>query len=61
MVIAIVIFLNNRYLVQNFLAELNSYMQSSGELVEIYCAVTGIPLDFEERINRYLDHLGLGL
>lgn len=59
MVIAMVIFLNNKYIVQNFLAELNSFMQSGGELVKIYCGVTGIPLDFEKRINKYLDYLGL--
>jgi len=59
MIIAIVIFLNNKYLVHNFLAELNSYMQYDDDLVKIYCKVTGIPLDFEERINKYLVNLGL--
>ncbi len=59
MVIAMVIFLNNKYIVQNFLAELNSFMQSVDGLSKIYCEITGIPLDFEERIRKYLDTINL--
>lgn len=55
MIIAMVIFLNNKYIVQNFLAELSSFMQTANELTDIYCSVTGIPLDYKKRIEKYLD------
>lgn len=58
MVIAIVVLLNNKYLAQNFLAEFNSFMKLDDDLAKIYCEITGIPFDFEERINRYLIKLG---
>lgn len=54
MVISIVILLNNKYLIHNFLAEFQSFMQYDNNLAKIYCEVTGIPLDFEDRIKKYL-------
>ncbi len=57
MVISIVILLNNKYLAQNFLAELQSFMHYNDNLAKIYCEVTGIPLDFENRIKRYIKEL----
>lgn len=59
MVISIVIWLNNKYLVQNFLAEFQSFMKLNDELASIYCEVAGIPLDYEKRINNYLNNLPL--
>lgn len=57
MILSIVILINNKYLIHNFLAEFNSFMKFDDELAKTYCEVTGIPLDFEERINKYLDTL----
>lgn len=54
MVISIVLLLNNKYLVQNFLAEFQSFMHYDNNLTNIYCGFTGIPLDFEERIKQYI-------
>ncbi|SHE79932.1 Abortive infection bacteriophage resistance protein [Tissierella praeacuta DSM 18095] len=57
MVVSIVILLNNKYLSQNFLAEFQSFMKFDENLIEIYCKVTGIPLDYEKRIWDYMDTL----
>jgi len=59
MVMSIVILLNNKYLIQNFLAEFQSFMKFNDELAETYCEVSGIPLNFEDRINNFLDILSL--
>lgn len=63
MIMSIVILLNNKYLIQNFLAEFNSFMNFDNNLynniVEIYCKVTGIPLDFQQRIKNYICTLHL--
>jgi len=56
MIISIVILLNNKYLIHNFLAELNSFMINN-YLAEIYCSISGIPLDLENRIKRYFDFM----
>lgn len=57
MIISIVILLNNKYLIQNFLAELIAFMKFDPLLSEIYCNATGIPKDYEKRITTYLDQL----
>lgn len=59
MVLAIVTLLNNRYLIQNFLAEFNSFMNLANGLGEIYCEITGIPPDYETRIKSFLKNKGL--
>lgn len=59
MVLSIVILLNNRYMIHNFLAELNSFLQIGGSITPIYCKYTGIPNDYEDRIQRYISLLGV--
>jgi len=54
MVLSMIILLNNKYLIQNFLSEFNSFMILDKDLSKIYCNITGIPLDYEERIIKYL-------
>jgi len=59
MIISIVILLNNKYVIQNFLSEFNSFMILDKDLSRIYCSITGIPLDYEERITNYLSLFAL--
>lgn len=53
-VLSIVITLNNKYLIHNFLVELNSYLDSDESIADIYCNSTGIPLDYKQRIIDYI-------
>lgn len=59
MVLAIAALLNNKYLIQNFLAEFNSFMSLDIVLSNTYCEITGIPFDYESRIASYLERLNL--
>ncbi len=59
MVLATIILLNNKYIIQNFLAEINSFLKQGGILTDIYCNITGIPHDYETRIIKHIDVLGL--
>jgi len=54
LIISMVILLNNKFLIYNFLTEFNSYMLAQPELIETYCHFTGIPKDFDRRIVNYL-------
>lgn len=56
-VLSIVILLNNRYLIHNFLTELNTYLNTGTGVNEIYCKHAGIPQDYEERIIKYVNAL----
>lgn len=58
MVLAIILLLNSNYLAYNFLAELNSFLVTGGPITDLYCSVTGIPLDYESRIKKYQSTLG---
>lgn len=53
-VLSIVILLNNKYLVHDFLMEFNSYMKYESNLEALYCKISGIPLDYEERIKNFI-------
>lgn len=59
-IIAIVTLLNNKYLVQNFLAELNSFLEIMPEPMDaVYFNASGIPSDYQSRIVSCLDALSL--
>ncbi|MDY0235107.1 MAG: Abi family protein [Gudongella sp.] len=54
MVLSIVILLNNNTLIYNFLAELNSFMESDENMTSLYCDFAGIPHDFGTRISKFM-------
>lgn len=54
LIMALILLLNNDYLIYIFLVELLAYMNTSPDFIEDYCNHTGIPKDFEKRITSYL-------
>lgn len=56
LIMSIILLLNNRALENNFLMELSIALKRYGEEMEhLYCNITGIPIDYDIRIKRYLN------
>lgn len=56
-VLSIILILNNQYLSTLFLEEFKIYMTYEIGSTELYCKHAGIPVNYDERIKKYLDSL----
>lgn len=60
LIMSITLLLNNQYLENNFLVEIDMNLKRYGEDMEhLYCEITGIPIDYEKRIQKYINSLSI--